>query len=120
MAEGKPLWAGGKLIPAAISMRIEMHLISHPEHDGPAFDPLVLAAEPEVDHWEAGILYPTWEQTVALCELTGTIVNGLCDAPLPIRSTSLWLHMTQGERDSWVPPVMSFTQQALADRLCPS
>lgn len=30
------------------------------------------AAEPEVDLWEAGHLYPSWENTVRLAALTGT------------------------------------------------
>jgi hypothetical protein len=39
--------------------------------DGPEVDRACLAEEPAVDQWEAGEACPTWEQLVALADLTG-------------------------------------------------
>lgn len=38
--------------------------------EGPDVDRRCLAAEPDVDEWEAGRAAPTWEQLLALAELT--------------------------------------------------
>lgn len=110
LAEGHRLWAAGKLVPAAITMHLGVL-------DGPEVDAACLAVEPEVDQWEAGILYPTWEQTAALAALCRCSVAALTMRPVPIQSTSLWLHMDAGERASYVEPVWAFTQAALEHRL---
>lgn len=87
LTEGRRLWEAGQLVPAAITFALG-------DRDGPEVDLACRAVEPEVDHWELGILYPTWEQTVALADLTGLPVAALCRAPMPIDQTTLWLHMT--------------------------
>lgn len=74
------------------------------------------AVEPEVDRWEAGDRYPTYEQLHLLAALTGCpsawfVQDG---EPLDIRTTSLWLHMRQRERDRWKPPVLRGTDTAIA------
>ncbi|HXH77144.1 hypothetical protein [Nocardioides sp.] len=50
-------------------------------HEGPEVDAACLAAEPAVDQWEAGQAVPTWEQLVALSELTGVAVEFFLDPP---------------------------------------
>jgi hypothetical protein len=42
--------------------------------EGPEVDIACGAKEPDVDRWEEGELYPTWEQLVLLAELTGHLV----------------------------------------------
>lgn len=54
----------------AYPSRITFALDSHDLY-GPEVDIACLAVEPAVDQWEAGEAAPTWEQLVALSELTG-------------------------------------------------
>ena len=46
-------------------------------HFGPEVDAACLAEEPAVDRWEAGIEYPSWEQTVALARFLDVRVRDL-------------------------------------------
>ncbi|MCZ9635268.1 hypothetical protein [Rhodococcus sp. BH5] len=59
--------------------------------------------EPTVDEWEAGQRYPTFEQLLLLAELTGFPVDWFTrtDEPLDIPHTTLWMHMTEREREQW-------------------
>ncbi|MDV6246297.1 hypothetical protein [Rhodococcus opacus] len=66
------LWRAGKLVPWYIS-----HLLDGGQHSGPAVDIACHAEEPAVDRWEAGQLYPTWDQTVALARLLDVPVRDL-------------------------------------------
>ncbi|MBF6202193.1 hypothetical protein IU477_30480, partial [Nocardia cyriacigeorgica] len=72
-AEGKRLWAAGKLVPAAITVALDRK-----ELYGPEVDSACGVEEPTVDHWEAGIVYPTWEQTQRLARLCEVAVTLLC------------------------------------------
>lgn len=58
-------WDAGLLVPARITFALDMHGLYGPEVDA-ACD----AAEPDVDRWEAGELYPTWRQLQLLARLT--------------------------------------------------
>lgn len=64
------LWKAGKLVPWAIT-----HLLDAGGHVGPGVDIACGAQEPAVDLWEAGRLYPSWEQTVALARLLNVRVR---------------------------------------------
>jgi hypothetical protein len=68
---------------------------------GPEVDTACKAVEPEVDQWEAGERYPTWEQLRALADLTGFTPRWftLTDDPLPAWRTSLWFHMSDADRE---------------------
>ncbi|KAF0964935.1 MULTISPECIES: hypothetical protein [Rhodococcus] len=66
------LWQAGKLVPWYIS-----HLLDSGRHSGPTVDIACHAEEPAVDLWEAGQLYPTWDQTVALARLLDVRVRDL-------------------------------------------
>ncbi|WP_404316308.1 hypothetical protein [Prescottella equi] len=64
------LWQAGKLVPWAIT-----HLLDAGGHAGPSVDLACGVQEPAVDLWEAGRLYPSWEQTVALARLLNVRVR---------------------------------------------
>lgn len=65
-------WEAGKLVPWYIS-----RLLDHGQHFGPSVDIACHAEEPAVDLWEAGRLYPRWDQTVALARLLDVRVRDL-------------------------------------------
>nr|WP_294637914.1 hypothetical protein [uncultured Rhodococcus sp.] len=67
-------WRDGKLVPWYIT-----HTLDCGQHIGPQVDIACKAEEPAVDRWEAGVLYPTWEQAVALAELVGVRVRDLAN-----------------------------------------
>ncbi|CAM3282577.1 HTH cro/C1-type domain-containing protein [Williamsia muralis] len=66
------LWRNGKLVPLYIS-----RLLDSAKLFGPAVDAACKAAEPDVDLWEIGWLYPRWDQTVALANLLDVPVRAL-------------------------------------------
>jgi hypothetical protein len=111
--EGYRLWSAGKLSPAKITVVLDAMGLY-----GPDVDEALGAHEPDVDHWEAGILYPTWEQTLALSELTGRAVRYFCGDSIPYAASSMRFHMPVGEAERLdAALVCSFTQEALAARL---
>ncbi len=54
--DDRELWRAGKLVPWYIST-----LLDHGSHVGPQVDLACRVQEPDVDRWEAGHLYPMWE-----------------------------------------------------------
>lgn len=102
-------WAEGLVIPAHISVALDAMGLY-----GPEVDAACGAKEPEVDMWEAGTLYPRWEQVVALAALTGKQPDFFM-APvrtLSMFETSMRFHLPRGEAPSL--PVHRFTGRALA------
>jgi hypothetical protein len=67
--EARQAWDRGALRPWLITMALDMQGL-----DGPEVDIACGVEEPAVDMWEAGELYPTWEQLLALADLTGMYV----------------------------------------------
>ncbi len=63
--EARRKWEAGELVPARITIALDLH-----ELYGPEVDATCGVAEPDVDRWEAGELYPTWEQLLALSAIT--------------------------------------------------
>jgi hypothetical protein len=59
-------WKAGKVVPARITTALDLRSLY-----GPEVDIACGTVEPAVDEWEAGTRYPTWEQLLALAELTG-------------------------------------------------
>lgn len=59
-------WAAGRVRPANITVALDLNMLY-----GPEVDIECGGVEPMVDLWEAGDLYPTWPQLVALSKLTG-------------------------------------------------
>lgn len=101
----RELWGAGKLIPHRITMALDLRKLY-----GPEVDEACGAAEPDVDRWEAGELYPTWRQFKLLAELTGFPLKWFF-TPVEDRLgwTSLDIHMPGPARK---PPVLSFKPQA--------
>ena len=60
-------WQAGKIIPWRITVALDAHSLY-----GPEVDAACGVEEPAVDMWEAGTLYPTWEQLCALATLCQT------------------------------------------------
>jgi hypothetical protein len=58
-------WAAGRVVPGRITSALDLRMLYGPEVDHECG-----VEEPAVDQWEAGELYPTWEQIVALARLT--------------------------------------------------
>jgi hypothetical protein len=60
------LIATGKVVPARITMALDIR-----DLEGPEVDIACGAAEPDVDMWELGLAVPSPEQVTLLAELTG-------------------------------------------------
>ncbi|GAT01321.1 DUF4031 domain-containing protein [Mycolicibacterium fortuitum] len=59
-------WREGRVSPRAITAALDIRQLY-----GPEVDRACGVEEPAVDQWEAGQLYPSWEQLQALARLTG-------------------------------------------------
>jgi hypothetical protein len=101
-------WAAGLLVPNAITLALDLHGLQ-----GPEVDVACGAREPEVDLWEAGKLYPRWDQVLKLAALTERPPIRFM-APLTQISameTSMRFHLGPGEVLRM--PVYSFSRYAL-------
>ena len=65
-ATARRQWEAGLVRPYLITMWLDSKQLF-----GPEVDAACGVAEPTVDLWEAGRVYPTWEQLCALAELCG-------------------------------------------------
>jgi len=118
-------WEAGHLQPWRITQALDAAGL-----EGPEVDAQCLAVEPEVDMWEAGTLYPTWEQLCALAELTGCTPRffvGTFHSPLgeqldgptmSARDSSLRFHVTPAE---WAEldrePVLTYPPHVVRQRM---
>lgn len=59
-------WRRGEVNPSALTMALDSRGLY-----GPQVDIACGVREPAVDQWEAGTLYPSWEQLQSLAALTG-------------------------------------------------
>lgn len=103
------LWQAGELRPYRITRALDAKALY-----GPEVDAACGANEPDVDLWEAGKLYPTWEQVILLAKLTGVTPRFLCTPDphqLRVEDTSLRFH---GYRDGDEPLVVTFLPEAVA------
>ena len=66
LEEAHARWRDGYLLPWRITMWLDMRGLYGPEVDAELGVP-----EPTVDQWEAGEVYPTWDQVLALANLVG-------------------------------------------------
>lgn len=87
-------WRAGMVVPRNITVILDACGLY-----GPEVDEACRAQEPEVDLWEAGKLYPRWDQLVALAELTGTTPRWFTEArpAVPVIDTSMRFHAPPGE-----------------------
>ena len=118
LERAKAAWARGEMKPAGITLMLDMNGL-----EGPEVDTACLAAEPDVDNWEAGTLYPSWEQVVALAELVGCSPEFFMwdrhyDENM---QTSMRFHGTKAEREAYAkndaPLIMKFTPEAIQKTL---
>lgn len=104
-------WRAGRVVPWRITMALDAHRLY-----GPQVDEACGVAEPTVDMWEAGLIYPSWEQLCALAKLT-LVTPGMFmrrdDRALWLRAsdTSMRFHTSDVEERE---PVLSFTPEAIA------
>lgn len=68
LAQARARWEAGLIQPWVITMALDSV-----GAEGPWVDEACGTEEPAVDEWEAGTRYPTWEQLLALAELTGML-----------------------------------------------
>ena len=101
-------WASGFVVPDTITLALDAMGFY-----GPEVDAACGAAEPDVDDWEAGTLYPTWEQLRLLAQLTGrTPIMFMRQHARMATWTSAHFHWPQDEPDR--PPVLEFAPEAIA------
>ncbi len=102
------LWRSGELKPHLITAALDFKKLY-----GPEVDLACGAKEPDVDLWEAGKLYPTWEQLLLLAKLVEKTPRFLCGkhVPLQIAQTSMRFHVLDVPAP---PPVWSFEPEAVA------
>lgn len=109
---GRELWAAGKLDPALITFALDAKGLY-----GPEVDRMCLAEEPDVDLWEEGKRYPTWEQVCALARLTGVTVRFLMrredSEPIEWPQTSMRFHVPARELARYKPPPREFDPEAV-------
>jgi len=114
-ADGRRLWAGGQLRPGRITDALDYRNLF-----GPEVDEACGVEEPTVDHWELGIVYPTWQQVLALSKLTGfgPAYFALGSDPIPASSTSMRYHFPAAEIAATDAAVMrQFLPEAIAATL---
>lgn len=113
-------WLCGLVVPDRITMALDLRGLH-----GPEVDTACKAAEPEVDQWEAGERYPSWEQLCALADLTGFLPGFFMSTfdgcePMPLWDTSIWFHMKEPERRAYErhyhPPIMRYPRAVLDER----
>lgn len=114
-ARAERLYRGGHLAPWRITMALDAEGL-----EGPEVDIACGAEEPDVDLWEAGVLYPTWEQVVklaALCKVTPRFLMDDARDGTKIRwaGSSLRFHHPVDHAEL----VEKFTPEAIRDRLRP-
>lgn len=103
------LWRAGELRPYLVTRVLDAAGL-----DGPEVDVECGTQEPDVDLWEAGKLYPTWEQLRRLAKLTGVTPRFLCTRdrhPLTVEDTTLRFH---GYRPDPEPLVLAFPPDVVA------
>ncbi|MET8648508.1 hypothetical protein [Nocardia aurea] len=113
IAEARRNWEAGKVAPWRIT-----HALG--DLEGPGVDLACGVEEPAVDHWELGIVYPTWRQLELLAELTGYPVAFFCldDKPILASETSLAYHSKPSEiRDADEEMARRFLPEAIAATL---
>lgn len=104
------LWRHGEVRPWCITMALNAKDLY-----GPEVDVACGAVEPDVDLWEAGKLYPRWEQLQKLAALTGVTPRffTMVEPPVPFELTTARFHIPSSEWDV-TAPVRQFVPDAVA------
>lgn len=105
------LWAAGQVKPYRITFALDSKALY-----GPEVDIACGAREPDVDLWEAGECYPTWEQLKALAQLCGVTTRFFLvgEPPFPVEATTLRFHLNLDQLPPEPPVVWRFKQAAVA------
>lgn len=109
-------WARGLVVPHRITLALDIR-----ELHAPQVDQACGAREPDVDRWEVGERYPTWEQLLALAELTRFDVAFFTPEPDQIHALGPGvMFVCKRSSRSWNPvveipaPVLTFNPKAIA------
>lgn len=104
-------WMSGALLPRRCTLALDAV-----QAQGAWVDAACGATEPEVDLWEAGQLYPSWENTVRLAALTGTLLEALLSreplAPEPTFTRCGNSLFGKELRQSFLPALVELTVSA--------
>jgi hypothetical protein len=102
-------WARGALRPCAITRALDACRLY-----GPEVDEACGVTEPAVDMWEAGQLYPSWDELKALATLTVRPVHYLTvdRGHMPFGATSMRFHLKAGQEPP-PAPVLCFAPEAI-------
>lgn len=110
--QAREAWRRGHVIPHRITTALDLR-----ELYGPEVDRACGVQEPAVDEWEEGVRYPTWEQLLALADLTGFPVKFFTTMlpanPVRVSDTTLAFHMPKRHRLEDHEPVLVFTPEAV-------
>lgn len=110
MAKARADWTAGRVVPWLITIALDAKRLY-----GPEVDEACGVAEPGVDMWEEGTLYPTFEQLCALAKLTGKAPGYFMNRPgiVGIRpsDTSIRFHVRVDDEKE---PLMAFRPEAIA------
>jgi hypothetical protein len=104
-------WHDGLVVPWRITTALDIR-----ELHGPQVDVDLGVEDPSVDMWEAGILYPTWDEMLRLAVLTDFPVAFFTETPgRPVRAvdTSLRFHARLDDVDER-EPVLAFPPNVVA------
>ena len=113
-AAARRAWAAGLIAPCTITIALDAHGLY-----GPEVDRACRAEEPDVDLWEAGKLYPRWDQLVALAALTHVTPRWFTNGPhtpLSCAETSMRFHLPAHDRVEY-RPITHFPDHVVAQ--CP-
>lgn len=107
LADARSRWERGLVRPWVITMLLDSRRL-----DGPGVDVACGVKEPTVDLWEAGEVYPTFEQLQKLATLVGVTPAFLVrdHERIEPHTTSLALHMAL---PAPTPPVERFDTDAI-------
>lgn len=108
-------WNQGLVVPCRITAALDMRKLY-----GPEVDIACGAREPDVDRWEEGTLYPTWEQLQKLADLT-QVPLGFFFVPATSAPSRVWLCNRARRKkgcELYEPPrpVVAFTAEAIQAR----
>jgi len=121
LTDAHAAWEAGRVVPWLITIALDAKRLY-----GPEVDEACGVAEPGVDMWEEGTLYPTFEQLCALAKLTGKtpgyFMNRKGVVGFKPSDTTMRFHVRVDDEKE---PVMAFKPEAIAaavagDGACPT
>lgn len=116
MTDPRDRWARGLVVPHRITLALDIR-----ELHGPQVDQACGAREPDVDRWEAGERYPTWQQLQALAELTAFPIEFFTPEPEQVHALGPGvMFVCKRSSRTWNPvieipaPVLAYDLKAIA------